>query len=437
VQPPAVEPLPPRAGGTLPWVGAGLALLRDPTAFFLGARRRCGDTFLVDAFGYRLFCVFSPDGVRALYELPEADASKGLADFALLRLKVPEELMLGRRIRPHDLFGSEEVEGYLSAVGDAVALQVDELGAEGRVDAFALGRRLGQRIGLACWAGTEAAAPRHLDRLLPLLDRLDASDAFVRPAQAFAAWATGKRRERAAMRGIETVIGEILAERAAAGGERDDFLARIAAAWADVAGPERVAGIARDVTLLHMGSQSNLPAALAWTLVDVLADPDLPARVRAGDDALLERAANESIRMAQRSITLRMVRRPIEIRDGRTAYALAPGVLLTTMLSVTNRTAAPGLDRFDPDHFAGRRLAASVVLPARELVSTFGHGRHACPAQRFSISAIRIAVRALLEGFDLARLDDAAPRRRQIGGVARAEKPCRVAYVRRAPATAA
>jgi cytochrome P450 len=102
------------------------------------------------------------------------------------------------------------------------------------------------------------------------------------------------------------------------------------------------------------------------------------------------------------------------------------------MLSATNRTAAPGLERFDPAHFAGRRLAPTVALPARELVSTFGHGRHACPAQRFSISAIRIAVRALVERFDLERLDDAEPRHRQIGGVARGERPCRVAYVRRA-----
>ena len=48
-----------------------------------------------------------------------------------------------------------------------------------------------------------------------------------------------------------------------------------------------------------------------------------------------------------------------------------------------------------------RRLADAVDLPARELVSTFGHGRHSCPAQRFSISAIRIAIRRLLERYDL------------------------------------
>ena len=102
------------------------------------------------------------------------------------------------------------------------------------------------------------------------------------------------------------------------------------------------------------------------------------------------------------------------------------------MLSVNNTSAAPGLERFDPDHYAGRRLADAVALSTRELVSTFGHGRHSCPAQRFSISAIRIAVRRLLERYELRPLfSTAAPRKRQIGGVARAASSCFVSYAAR------
>src|SRR5262245_36602587 len=233
--------MPPGVPGVLPWVGAGLALLRDPTTFFVQARRRLGDTFVVDAFGYRLLCVFSPAGVRALYALPEAVASKGLADVALLRHKLPDELLRDRRLRPHDLFGGEEVETYLATVEDAVQRQLAELGGAGTFDVFGLARRLGQRIGLACWGGREAAAPPHFDRLLPLLDRLDASDAFVRPASAFVAWVTGKRRERAALRGIEAVMADILRERGAradAGG----FLSRMEAAWSDAPDGARARG---------------------------------------------------------------------------------------------------------------------------------------------------------------------------------------------------
>ena len=160
--------------------------------------------------------------------------------------------------------------------------------------------------------------------------------------------------------------------------------------------------------------------------------PDLLAQVRAGDDTLLEQCANESIRMAQRSITMRQVLRPIEVEISNQTYTLAPGTLLTTMLSVTNTTAAPGLDTFDPHHYVGRKLDPSVQLPTKELVSTFGHGPHSCPAARFSISSIRIAIRLLLEQYDFTPLFGAAePRTRQIGGVARASRPCRVRYVRR------
>src|SRR4030095_10483223 len=208
--------MPPRAAGVLPWVGSGVALLRDPTAFFTGTRRRLGDTLVVDAFGYRLVCVFSPGGVRALYALPEDVASKGLADLALLRHKLPDELLRDRRLRPHDLFGGEDVERYLDTVERAVGLQLAELGAAGTVDAFGFAHRLGQRVGLACWAGREGGSPPHFDLLRPLLERLDASDAFVRPASAFVAWATRKRRERAALRGSEPWWGRVFSAAAGA-----------------------------------------------------------------------------------------------------------------------------------------------------------------------------------------------------------------------------
>src|SRR5262249_37676749 len=152
--------------------------------------------------------------------------------------------------------------------------------------------------------------------------------------------------------------------------------------------------------VIHMGAQSNLYAALAWTLVNLLLHPELLRRVRDGDDVLLEQCANESIRMAQRSITLRQVLSPLDLTLEHGTFRLAPGVMITTMLPLNNTSAAPGLERLDPRHYEGRRLSKDISLPARELVSTFGHGIHSCPAQRFSISAIRIAVRRLVERYD-------------------------------------
>jgi cytochrome P450 len=428
---PTVDPAAPTVRGSLPWVGGGLGLLSDPTAFFQRQRRVHGDTFVVDAFGHRLFCVFSPEGVRSLYAQPEEKASFGIATYQLIKAKVPVELLLGRRNHPKTLFGSQLVEAYLDHLQRAVELEIARLGASGTFEIFTEMRRLSHRLGLAAWAGNEAASERFLGRLIPLFDRLDSSESFVRPGRAVVTWATGKRRERAAMAGIEEVFGEIIAARRSAP-PVDDFLTQILDSYGDLGADEQAVAAARDIIVIHMGSQSNLYAALAWTLVNLVRRPALLERIRDGDDVLLDQCANESIRMAQRSITMRQVLTPLEVDTGEGTYRLGPGVLLSTMLSCHNNSVAPGLERFDPDHYRGRRLSPQVALPTKEMVSTFGHGVHSCPAARFSISAIRIATRGLLDHYDLTPLFvDAAPRRRQIGGVARSAQPCRVSYRRR------
>jgi len=421
--------MPPGAGGAMDRARGAWSMLRDPTTHLRRRRAAWGDTFIVDVAGHRLLCVFSAEGVRSLYGFAEYEASFGLATFELIRRKVPDELFAGRRNTPHDLFGRQETERYLGNLEEAVAMEIDALGDAGRFEIFTESRRLGHRLGLASWAGVEAASPPYMARLVPLFDRLDASEAFVRPARTLLTTASGKVLERRAMHGIEAVVAEIWAGRRRRGLEGDDFLAQLYRSFDDLPPDERDVQVARDLILIHMGSQSNLYAALAWTLVNLLLHPNAMARVRAGEDGLLERAAYESIRMAQRSITLRQVLRPVDLDDGVRSYRVDPGVMITTMLSVTNTSAAPGLDAFDLAHYQGRRLAPSVVLPAKEVVSTFGHGIHTCPAQRFSISAIVIAVRALVERFDLeARFSGARPRSRQIGGVARAARPCVVRY---------
>jgi cytochrome P450 len=432
--PPSVDPMPPRARGALPWVGAGRALTRDPTAFFTRCRERFGDTFVVDAFGYRLFCVFSPLGVHNLWRLPEEQASKALADLTLLSHKVPIELFEGRRTLPHDLFGRDDVETYLENLRNAVAFELDDLGQAGSIELFTFTKRLAHRMGLASWGGLSALSTEELDTLITHFEQLDASESFVHPHKAMLATATRKRRERRAMRAIEEIFIEALTNGPQLG--TSDLFSRICASWEGVPSPDREIGIARDVIVVHMGSQSNLFAAMAWTLVYALRDPSLVEQIRQGNDSGLDSFSHEAIRMSQRSIVLRRVVSPIELSDERHTYRLAPGTLVATMLSVTNRSAAPGLDHFDSHNYRGATFLRAGDLPARELVTTYGHAKHTCPAHRFSTSAIRHATRELFERFELTPLfNDPRSLRRQIGGVARADRPCEVAYEARARAT--
>ncbi len=418
---PVITPMPPAVRG-LPRVGAGLALLHDPTGFFTRARVRHGDTYVTDAFGFRLLCLFSPEGVRSLYALDENVASFGLATYRLIKFKLPEELLFGRRVTPHQLFGRELTESYLSALDAAMSAAVDELGEGGSVEVFGQMRRIAHRLGLMSWGGPMLAS--RLDELAPLLDQLDSAEAFVRPVQAFRTAATKQRREKKAMRAIDAIVAEVLDQE-----EPSGFLGTIAQAWDGET--DAATGISRDLVLIHLGSLSNLYAALSWTLVHLLQRPDLLARVRAGDDALLEQCANESIRVAQRSLTLREVLKPVDIDTGDGVVRVEPGTFIATMLSVLNTTVDPRLADYDPSHYTANRKLA-LDLPAKELVSTFGHKSHTCPAARFSVTAIRVAVRRLLATYDVTpEFTEVAPRRQQIGGVARASGPVRVTYRRR------
>jgi hypothetical protein len=96
-------------------------------------------------------------------------------------------------------------------------------------------------------------------------------------------------------------------------------------------------------------------------------------------------------------------------------------VHIATMLPVTNCERVG--TTYDPSRWADRALHHDVT------VTTFGHGAHRCPAQRFSISAIVRTIVRLREQYALTpRFDQVVPMPGQLGGVARAAAPCRVSY---------
>jgi cytochrome P450 len=418
-----ISPAPPRASFALPWDDPSVT---DPVGALREARAELGDTFEVCSGPDRYLFVFSPDALRALYALPEREASKGLADYRMLVRKLPEELFAGVRTMAHDLFGAQDVETYLGHLDHALSLTLDELGSQGEIDAFGFARRVGHRLGLACWIGDRAAEQPWFDRLVTELDQLDGADAFVHPDRMPDVASSNKATERAALARYEDLVGELLAD-----GTGDGFLREIARRWDDTAEPRRTQGVARDVALLHVATMTNLFAALGWTVALVALHPDALARVRV-DAGFAERAALEAVRIGQCSVILRTVMRDIELSDGTTNYSLAPGTTLGTMLALTNTTALAGFDGFDPDRWEGRRLRDEPSLAAREAVVTFGFGPHRCPAQRFSLSAITRVVRGLAERYELAaRFGAVRPIPEQIGGVSRAADPCPIGYTAR------
>ena len=424
-----ISPMPPVAAEVgMPWD----VRTDDPVQALAGARSAHGDTFVVDSGDDRFLFTFSPRGVASFYALPEDRASKAVADWRMLRRKLPDEIFLDRRVVPHGLFGRESVAEYLQNVDLALDATLDALGTSGEFEIFTFSRRLGHRIGLASWGGPSAAEGERFDRLVAAFDALDGAESFVRPDAMAAVEASGKSSEREALRVVIEEIGSGLSELSKTE-VRHPLFERVAVAWQDEPPEKRTTGVALDVALIHVASMSNLFAALGWVVVDLLEHPDHVQRIRSGNRTLAESCALESIRLAQRSIMGRYVLRPVAFDVGDAVHDVSPGVTIATLLPLTNTSAAPGLEAWDPGRWKGRRLADASEFATVELVTSFGHGRHTCPAQPFSLSAITKAVTRLFAEFELEPtwFSHPGPVRAQIGGVARSADPCMVRYRQR------
>lgn len=418
--------LPVAAGVGLPWDVA----TRDAVQAIGTARSVLGDTFVVDSGDDHYLFTFSPTGVESFYALPEEAASKGLADYLMLRRKLPDDLFAGRRTLPTTLFRRDDVTSYLANLERALDHTEAELGEQGEVELFAMTRRLGHRMGLASWAGPGCADGAPFERLVTAFDALDGSDAFVHPDAMAAVAASDKGAERAALEVVVDVVATSLEHAEAV--EADSLFGRIVEAWADEDPDTRTRGIAMDVALIHIASMSNLMAALGWALVDLIGHPEAARRVVDGDTGLASRCALESTRLAQRSIMSRAVLTPIAFDTGAGVVDVPAGWTIATLLPLLNTTAAPGLDRWEPDRWNRYRLADTRVLESPMLVTAFGHGKHSCPAQPFSLSAMTTAMTRLLGTYDMTPKWRRYPRPvpQQIGGVARSADECRVEYVR-------
>ena len=419
-----LDVLPTADGVGLPW-----DVPVDAVAAVASARAACGDSFVLRSGGTNYLFTFSPTGVESFYALLEDAASKGVADYLMLRRKLPNELFAGRRTLPGSLFRRDDVSSYLANLEHALDATETELGERGSVDLFGLTRRLGHRMGLASWAGPGCADGDPFERLVAAFDTLDGSDAFVHPDAMAAVAAWGMRDERAALDDVAAVIEDAL-RHDDSGTTSDGLFGRIVEAWGSEPAEVRTRGIAMDVALIHIASMSNLMAALGWALVDLLLHPEQLGLVVGGDRDLAQRCALESTRLAQRSIMARAVLEPVAFDTGDRVVDVPAGWTIATLLPLLNTSVAPGLQQWDPDRWHRHRLADQRELASPMLVTAFGHGRHSCPAQPFSLAAMTSAMTRLLGRYDMTPGWGEYPRPvpAQIGGVARSAGPCPVDY---------
>ena len=164
----------------------------------------------------------------------------------------------------------------------------------------------------------------------------------------------------------------------------------------------------------------------------------------------LEQCISESIRLAQQSITLRILQhreavlthilvgkvlRPVCV--GEEKFEVPPGFFLATVLSVTNccplslTSVHSTPDAFSPQRYNKNKLEPAALQSKEKIwtVSTFGHGRHACVGERFAMSIMKIFLCHYLTKLKMRPLFERVEMiDSQIGAVARPAQPCRMAY---------
>lgn len=447
-----ITPKPPIVRDELAHIGAGLRFAQSPTNFLAQMRKEYGDTFLVDVFGYKLFCVFSPAGLKSLYAAAEDEASFGMATFDMLGFKTPLEIFMDADIDLfYELLLPEKVAAYVKDFSDVVAQVIAEWDDAGEINVFDAIRTLEQRVGFKVWMGDEATRDGIWQQFKSHFDVLSQENAFVSPQLTLETLTSGKAREKHAVAGIMALVGGIMARREAQGDWPDDNFTFLYQRFKAEDPQVTLRKLTHNIINANQGFLSNLYAALSWTLINLKQHPQAQQRLEAELAAtkakfgecfyqsqaaldsmgFCEQLLMESVRLAQRSITLRKVMQEIQFDCGDALYTIQPGVYITTMLSVIN-TQTPELARFDPDHYQGRRIHPDLIAQGKETISTFGHGAHACPAQKFSHNMCKVLLAQLLENFDFDPLDVAVePSSSQMGGVARAAADVILPFKRR------
>jgi cytochrome P450 len=436
-----ISPKPPIVRDELAHIGAGLRFAQSPTSFLAQMRREYGDTFLVDVFGYKLFCVFSPAGLKSLYAAAEEEASFGMATFDMLGFKTPVEIFMDADIDLfYELLVPEKVTAYVADFSHVVAQVLAEWGDAGEINVFDTIRTLEQRVGFKIWIGEEATQDGVWQQLKTHFDVLSQENAFVSPQLTLETLTSGKAKEKHAVAGIMALVDGVMARREAQNDWPDDNFTFLYRRFKAEDREVTLRKLTHNIINANQGFLSNLYAALSWALINLKQHPQAQQHLEAELAAtkakfgehfhesqaaldsmrFCEQLLMESVRLAQRSITLRKVMKEMQFDCGDAVYTIQPGVYITTMLSVIN-TQTPELARFDPDHYQGRRICPELVAQGRETISTFGHGSHACPAQKFSHNMCKVLLARLLEQFEFGFPDGAiAPSDSQMGGVARA-----------------
>lgn len=191
---------PPTVSGKYPFIGAGLDWLHNPREFLNQKRKELGDVFILEAFGLKLFFVFSNSGLTEFYHIPESNASFLEATRAFLGYKVPAEVMKGEMPTIQKVLRRDFQKLWLERLNQSVRHELEDLGKKGTLDVFKWTKQVMHRAGFSVWVGSEATEKDTLQKLIALFDQIDPEQGFQDMSSLFFTIINRRAAENAALR---------------------------------------------------------------------------------------------------------------------------------------------------------------------------------------------------------------------------------------------
>jgi cytochrome P450 len=424
----------PRAN---PVLGSALDLRKSQIRTYERVMREHGDVvkLVVGPPGVRfdLYCVFHPDGVKAVLAGSREGYSKGnrfyqqiAQSFGWGLLTSEGELWRRQRRLVQPLFTRRQIAAYAELMAEeaaAVAGRWDRATRNGwSVDANAEMVGLALRVvGRAIFGDDVARAGAVLDSAFPVLNRHTFRRAMS-PLAPPASWPTpDNRRAARARRALYEVVDELIAHRQRAGADGEDLLSRLLLARDPDTGEAMDLQQVRDEALIFLlAGHETTSTALTFTLhllgrhpseqqlvLDEL-DAVLDGRPPTLDDApALERTAM-AIKEAMRLYPPAYALGRLSVTENEVGgYSIPAGAYVVVSQFATHRHPQfwDDAEAFDPARFTPEREGARhshAYFP-------FGGGPRACIGSHFAMLEATMAVALLLQRFRISSDQEDVP----------------------------
>jgi len=394
------ERLPP--GPRLPRTLQGLRFLATEHRMLERYRRRYGDVFAINVWPFqRLVVVADPAEVKRIFRGDPEELRAGEGNAILEPLLGSESVLLldgEKHLRRRKLllpaFHGDRMRVYGELMREIADAEIDAWPLRTEFPVHKAMQRITLRIIIrAVFGVTDAGRARELEELLPeVMD--DGQMAMMVPflQHDFGGHGPWYRSNKAGDRVDALLYDEIARARADGGAERTDILSMI------VSGSELTDEQLRDelMTLLVAGHETTA-TAMSWTVERVLRHPHVRAELAEGNDAYLDCAIKETLRIRPvLSFVMRTLKSPMDVGG----YTVPAGNTLGSSILLIHRRA----DLY-PDPYAFRPERFEEDAPDTYTWLPFGGGVRRCLGAAFAGFEMRQVLGQLFRRLDLRAAD--------------------------------